>query len=428
MGSVLKALFSVTLTDFSFARIRSDCHLLVFHKKRINMSLDADVQAVADNGATFQNKLADTLRGLISQNNDRKSEIAALRGDHEELKKNHEAFVTSAERENDLRRNEIKSLEEKMLKENQARITDIAKLEGKLDTENSARKSEIAALDERTKSDNEARKTEIANLDNFAKSENSARKDEIANLNNFAKSENDGRKQDIADLNARVDKEISDRNSAESALNSRVDKEIIDREDAITEIKNRMDTEAADRGCEMDDLKRMLMRENLYLKSLAGKPLSVYFDAYRTKAYDGGGEENLTFNGTSVNVGGGMDPDTGIFNAPVGGNYLFVFHIATHDNKKALLSIRLNGEEVASVFDQNHKDNHKNSMAGTTIMLNLKKGDEVCVYAYTGTWLADFPMNHYTHWVGLLLKPRLEEEESCMKQAEEKVESGEMIL
>jgi len=392
------------------------------------MSLDADVQAVADNGTTFQNKLADTLRGLISQNNDRKSEISALRGDHEELKKNHEAFVTSAERENDLRRNEIKSLEEKMLKENQARITDIAKLEGKLDTENSARKSEIAALDNRTKSDNEARKTEIANLDNFAKSENSARKDEIANLNNFAKSENDGRKQDIADLNARVDKEISDRNSAESALNSRVDKEIVDREDAISEIKNRMDQEAADRGCEMDDLKKKLMRENLYLKSLAAKPLSVYFDAYRTKAYDGGGEENLTFNGTSVNVGGGMDPDTGIFNAPVGGSYLFVFHIATHDNKKALLSIRLNGEEVASVFDQNHKDNHKNSMAGTTIMLNLKKGDEVCVYAYTGTWLADFPMNHYTHWVGLLLKPSLEEEEACMKQAEERVDSGEMIL
>ena len=43
-------------------------------------------------------------------------------------------------------------------------------------------------------------------------------------------------------------------------------------------------------------------------------------------------------------------------------------------------------------------------MAGTTILLNIKKGDEVVVYAYTGTWLADFAMNHYTHWVGLLLK------------------------
>jgi len=392
------------------------------------MSLEADVQAVADNGGTFQNKLADSLRGLISQNNERKSEIESLRGDHEQLRKDHDAFVTSAERENDLRRNEIKSLEEKMLKENQARITDIAKLEGKLDTENASRKSEIAAVDERTKSDNEARKTEIANLDNFAKSENSARKDEIANLNNFAKSENDGRKQDIADLNARVDKEISDRNSAEAGLTTRIDKEIVDREDAISEIKNRMDQELADRGSEMDDLKKKLMRENLYLKAVAAKPLSVYFDAYRTKAYDGGGEENLTFNGTSANVGGGMDPDTGVFNAPVGGSYLFVFHIATHDNKKALLSIRLNGEEVASVFDQNHKDNHKNSMAGTTILLDLKKGDEVCVYAYTGTWLADFPMNHYTHWVGLLLKPSQEEEEACMKEAEEKVDSGEMIL
>ena len=43
-------------------------------------------------------------------------------------------------------------------------------------------------------------------------------------------------------------------------------------------------------------------------------------------------------------------------------------------------------------------------MAGTTILLNIKRGDEVVVYAYTGTWLADFAMNHYTHWVGLLLK------------------------
>jgi len=392
------------------------------------MGLDDDVQAVADNGGTFQNKLADSLRGLISANNERKSEIESLKGDHEQLRKDHDAFVTSAERENDLRKNEIKSLEEKMLKENQARITDIAKLEGKLDTENASRKSEIAALDTRTASDNDARKTEIANLDNFAKSENTARKDEIANLNNFAKSENDGRKQDISDLNARVDKEIADRTAAEGGLTSRIDKEIIDREDAITEIKNRMDTEAADRSGEMDDLKKKLMRENLYLKAVAAKPLSVYFDAYRTKAYDGGGEENLTFNGTSANVGGGMDPDTGVFNAPVGGSYMFVFHIATHDNKKALLSIRLNGEEVASVFDQNHKDNHKNSMAGTTILLQLKKGDEVCVYAYTGTWLADFPMNHYTHWVGLLLKPSEEEQDQMMKEAEAAVESGEMIL
>ena len=167
-------------------------------------------------------------------------------------------------------------------------------------------------------------------------------------------------------------------------------------------------------------LRHMDIKAVLSVKTMLRPYLVIFLLLHLSSIY--------SFQGTSVNVGGGMDPDTGIFNAPMGGSYLFVFHIATHDNKKALLSIRLNGEEVASVFDQNHKDNHKNSMAGTTIMLNLKKGDEVCVYAYTGTWLADFPMNHYTHWVGLLLKPSVEEEESMMKEAEAAVDSGEMIL
>ena len=182
-----------------------------------------------------------------------------------------------------------------------------------MDTENGARKAEIANLDNWAKSENDARKTEIANLKNFAESENDSRKTEIANLDNFAKSENDGRKSDIADLNARfvfhpgehdklilfssfrLDKENSDRTSAESALNTRVDTEIKDREDAISDLKNRMDEANANRDSELDDLRKKLMRENLFLKSLAGRPMSVCFDAYRTKAYDGGGEENLTF-------------------------------------------------------------------------------------------------------------------------------------
>ena len=61
----------------------------------------------------------------------------------------------------------------------------------------------------------------------------------------------------------------------------------------------------------------------------------------------------------------------------LGGTYMFQFHLATHDNKKALLSIRVNDKEIASVFDQNHKDNHKNSMAGTNVVHKVNKGDQV---------------------------------------------------
>merc|ERR1712180_32454 len=368
------------------------------------ITMDNDLNATYEACNSFNNKLKDTIMGLINANSDRKSEIDGLRGDHDKLRSDHDAFVNSMERENDLRKNEIKSLEERTQKDNQARITDIAKLEGKLDTENGARKEESA------------------NLDNFAHSENDARKTEIANLDNFAKSENDGRKADIAAINQRLDAEQNARDSEDKALNERISKEISDREAANAELLARMDAQNDDKARELEELRTRMMKENAFLKSLADKSLGVFFDAYRTKAYDGGGEENLTFNGTYCNVGGGFDADTGIFTAPCGGSYMFMFHIATHDNKKALLSIRKNGEEIASIFDQNHKDNHKNSMAGQNIIINVNRGDEIVVYAYTGTWLADFPMNHYTHWVGILLKPNVEEANLMRKQIEEGVE------
>merc|ERR1711934_3861 len=328
---------------------------------------EGDVAACFDAGNSFQAKLKDALSGLVKANADRKSEIDGLRGDHDQLKKDHDALEVTTTRENDLRKNEIKSLEEKQQKDNTARQMDIAKRDGKLDTENGARKAEIAALD------------------SWAKGENDSRKTAIANLENFAKSENDGRKADIAALNKRADDEASARGAEDAALNERISKEISDRENSNQDLQNRMDAQNSDRISDIEDLKLRIERENAFLKSLQGKTLGVSFNAYRTKAYDGGGEENLTFRGTYCNNGGGLDTDTGIFTCPCGGTYMFQFHIATHDNKKALLSIRKNGEEVASIFDQNHKDNHKNSMAGQNIIIDVKRGDEIVVYAYTGT-------------------------------------------
>merc|ERR1711935_887592 len=365
---------------------------------------EGDVSACFDAGNGFQTKLKDALSGLVKANNDRKSEIDGLRGDHDQLKKDHDALEVTTTRENDLRKNEVKSLEEKQKKDDTARQMDVAKLDGKLDSENGARKAEIAALD------------------SWAKGENDSRKSEIANLKNFAESENDGRKAAIAALNKRSDDEAAARGAEDAALNDRISKEISDRENANQDLQNRMDAQNSDRISDIEELKTRIERENAFLKSLNGKTLGVSFNAYRTKAYDGGGEENLTFQGTYCNNGGGLDVDTGIFTCPTGGTYMFQFHIATHDNKKALLSIRKNGEEVASIFDQNHKDNHKNSMAGQSIVIDLIRGDEIVIYAYTGTWLADFPMNHYTHWVGILLKPDESEYNMIRKSVEEGVD------
>ena len=244
-------------------------------------------------------------------------------------------------------------------------------MDQKYDVENKARAEEIKALDAWARQENDARKTEIANLDNFAHSENDARKADIASINEFARSENQGRKSDIEALNSRCDAEAAARDAEDKTINERIEKEIRDREQAVSELQSRMDSQNDDKMREIEELRTRMMKENMFLNSLHNKNMSVYFNAYRSiitdsmmkyiwiyfrnKAYDGGGEEHLTFHGTYCNVGGGLDIDTGIFTCPTGGIYLFQFHIATHDNKKALLSIRKNGEEIASIFDQNHK-------------------------------------------------------------------------
>ena len=61
------------------------------------MSLDDDVKAVANTGGIFQSTLANSFRGVISANNERKSEIESVMGNHETLRKDHDTFQASAE-------------------------------------------------------------------------------------------------------------------------------------------------------------------------------------------------------------------------------------------------------------------------------------------------------------------------------------------
>ena len=58
---------------------------------------------------------------------------------------------------------------------------------------------------------------------------------------------------------------------------------------------------------------------------------------------------------------------------------MFAVHLCAYDMKKALAAIRRNGVEVATLFDQNHVDNHKNSMVGQNVLMELQQGDRIQV-------------------------------------------------
>ena len=58
---------------------------------------------------------------------------------------------------------------------------------------------------------------------------------------------------------------------------------------------------------------------------------------------------------------------------------MFAVHLCTYDMKKVLAALRRNGVEVATLFDQNHIDNHKNSMVGQNVLVELEQGDRIQV-------------------------------------------------
>ena len=65
--------------------------------------MEANLTATFDACNTFNTKLKDTIQGLIGANGERKAEIEALKGDHEQLRKDHDALEVTTTRENDLR-------------------------------------------------------------------------------------------------------------------------------------------------------------------------------------------------------------------------------------------------------------------------------------------------------------------------------------
>jgi len=376
----------------------------------INTSFDA-----CDNR---DNKLKDALLSLINLTNDNESKLKALRGEHDGLRQENDSHASKMADENEKRKTEFSALDEKQKSDAQARVMDVARIDGKVDSEFKNRKEEVEQIKSWYNGENETRKVEIADLGKVLNKENEARKEAIVKLEEFVKSASVSA---VGDLDARLKAEAEARDAEDKALHERIDNAVVAvREEKMAALNKKTEKQNDDRVEDINNLRKKLATDSKFMEAMASKTMGVYFSAYRTGAYSGGGE-NLTFNGAYCNAGNGLDVEAGVFTCPIGGTYMFQFHLATHDNKKALLSIQVNGKEIASVFDQNHKDNHKNSMAGTNVVHNVKRGDKVTLYAYTGTWLADFPANHYTHFVGLLLQPNQEEMDLMMKEAEEAV-------
>ncbi|CAG0896084.1 unnamed protein product [Darwinula stevensoni] len=122
----------------------------------------------------------------------------------------------------------------------------------------------------------------------------------------------------------------------------------------------------------------------------------IYFDAYRTTPISTTGF--ICFDGTEVNFGNAMEPNSGIFTAPLDGIYEFHFHYSSQSMTIGV-ELRRNGRTQGILYTSGEDT----KMPGQSILLDLKKGDKVYAYLEEGN-LAKSEGRH-AHFLGYLLYP-----------------------
>merc|ERR1719273_440026 len=363
------------------------------------------------------------LREMLKQERDERIDQAGkmdkfFNDENDARKKNLDDVNNWIQVENDKRQKEAEALRERMereKKELQEFIDkDNKKMADRIAAENAERQKKEQELKDRMREAQEASENGTIQLYKKMQAENLAREAEIAELRAKLEREKadlaarmEAEKEEMREKMEKENQDLREKLAGESSLlKGNIDQNQNQATKRINELAEKLAGMIKGGDIAIKDLTARMLKENELLRNLMSQPLSVYFDAYRTEDYDVGGEEYLTFAGTRSNLGGGMDAKSGVFTVPQAGAYMFTIHICTHDMKKGLLSLRCNGNELASFYDQNHDSNHKNSMAGQSIVAELAEGDRVQVYMYTHTGLMDKKSNWFTHFIGMFLRPK----------------------
>jgi len=381
------------------------------------------LQAAIDGNASKGDDAMNDLRDMIIQERDERKEQAGnmdtfFKGENEDRKKNLDDVNEWIGVENAKRQKEAEELRERMEREKRELQEFIDKdnkrMADKIDSENEERKKKEEEMKLRLQEAQEASENGTIQLYKKMQGENLAREAEIAELRDRLNREKtelaeklEKEKNEIKERLEKENQELKDKLANEKQfLQGNIDGNHNHANKRINELAEKLAGQLKNGNSAIKDLTDKMIKENALLRTLMSQPLSIYFDAYRTDDYDLGGEEYLTFSGTRSNLGGGMDAKSGVFTAPMAGAYSFTIHICTHDMKKGLLSLRCNGNELASFYDQNHDSNHKNSMVGQSVVAELSEGDKVQVYMYTHTGTMDKRSNWFTHFVGMFLRPK----------------------
>ncbi|XP_062598741.1 complement C1q-like protein 2 [Saccostrea cucullata] len=128
----------------------------------------------------------------------------------------------------------------------------------------------------------------------------------------------------------------------------------------------------------------LIIDKNTFLVVI-GVFIKVAFTAGITSSDSSWSGSKLVFPKIIFNTGGGYNPTTGMFTAPVDGHYVFFVSVQSYGTSYIKMEIVLNGESKVKTMahDTNDKDYYETGV--NLVVLRLNQGDKVWVKHYLGT-------------------------------------------
>ncbi|XP_021364327.1 complement C1q-like protein 4 [Mizuhopecten yessoensis] len=128
----------------------------------------------------------------------------------------------------------------------------------------------------------------------------------------------------------------------------------------------------------------------------------VAFSAGLTNTTQSHVATNVTYDRVFVNGGNGYNNQTGVFKAPLGGTYVFMFHALSQSNQPLRLDLYHNLDYIATGYAHAVHDYATSSNA---VVLTIDRGDAVYIQARGDNFVYGQPDEVYSTFNGFLLFP-----------------------
>lgn len=139
----------------------------------------------------------------------------------------------------------------------------------------------------------------------------------------------------------------------------------------------------------------------MYYLSFVGAPKRIGFTASVSSRSSSWNSGTLVFPEVITNVGNAYNPQTGVFTAPIGGDYVFFVNVQSYDTNSIYVDIVMNGVSKVRTMAYSYNGYDRDEAGPNLAVLTLQKEDRVWIKHHFGQGY--YSDGHITTFSGFLI-------------------------